>query len=445
VEALIVQWTGRLRRALRAVWLASCGLAPFLAGAPHLARAQEVFLGSADQWRELTGHPDQWEYVRSHVDGFYVNFIMLRHMPEGLLDKTAGLLTNRRVFLESDHRPPKAGDDTSGATPDDDREFIRKMHASGLSIPYTSLNYGWSPERAANLKSFDKRPGTSRKDFVQIGTWSLGGDIGRDPAGKGTPNAALRTWIEMADGVSTDGPMGLWKSNAGQMREASVSIVRFARQRRKLAMVMLGAYGAHNPDYAPEQFLTASQDAVRYHEDAAAVPDIWTVFEYATEIRAVPEQKDGRPAHTTTGVAYWLLHHLKDPDHQLTLVVSPDGWHRTEDNRARVLDITLSNHSDWLDFAPRLKLGGAERGRHLRSYIDGKDVTAILADGVFLTGPLRLWPGQSHTVRLVVEARRGELGSDAKGNRVAGGDLRLELFPAFGAPIPTQTLRLPAN
>lgn len=411
-------------------------LALILTVVPPIARAQEVFLGSADQWGDLVKQPNQWAFVRNNIDGLYVNFIMMNRLRAGVLDATANLLKNRRVFLESDHRTPKDGDDASGAAPADDQASIQKLHASGLAIPYTSLNYGWSQERAANLRGFDKRPGTPRRNFVQIGPWGIGGDIARDQAqgraGHGVPNAAYREWIKGSDGVSTDGPMGLWKADSGRMRAGSVSIVKFAHQHGKTAVVMLGPYGARNPDYDPAQFLSVSQDAVRLHEDAAAVPDIWTVFEYATSIPAVPEQERGRPAATTTGVAFWLLHHLRDPGRAMSMALSR-GSPQAGEGCGQAFEIMLANQSVWLDFAPRLRLNGLGRDRRMQASIDGVDVSDALRTGVSLAGPLRLWPGQHRTIRLALADDEGRSRADA---------MQLELYPGIGAVSPTQTLPL---
>lgn len=405
-----------------------------LCSAPAPAWAQQVFLGSADQWRDLAANPEQWPFVRDNIDGLYVNFIMMKRLQEGVLEKTAGMLRNRRAFLESDQRLPGPGDDTSGASPEDDQDSILKLHGAGLAIPYTSLNYGWSLDRAANLVQFDKRPGVPRKSFVQVGPWNLGGNIEGGADGRGRRNAAYRAWIDAADGVSTDGPMGLWKSNKGHMREGSVSVVRFAHRRGKMAVVMLGPYGAENPDYEPGQFLSVSQDAVRLHEDSAAVPDIWAVFEYATSIKAVPEQDNGRAAPTTTGVAFWLLHHLRDPDHEVSLSASPGGWQPAGGSGARAFEALLSNRSSWLDFAPRVRLVAAGRHRRVRAFVDGQEVSGAIRDGVPLSGALRLWPGQQRTIRIVIEGRGGK--QDESG-------CRLELYPSLRSNTAEQVLTLP--
>jgi len=406
----------------------------FSAAAP--SRAQEVFLGSADQWRDLAANPDQWPFVRDNVDGLYVNSIMMKRLQEGLLEKTVGMLRNRRVFLESDQRLPKPDDDTSGASPGDDQAFILKMHESGLKISYTSLNYGWSPDRAENLVKFDKISGVPRKNFVQVGPWNLGGDIEGGAEGSKERNGAYREWVDAADGVSTDGPMGLWKSNSGHMREGSISVVRFAHQRGKMAAIMLSPYGAKNPDYEPGQFLSVSQDAVRLHEDSAAMPDIWTVFEYATPIKAVPEQENGRAARTMTGVAFWLLHHLRDPNREMSLSSSPDGWRPAGGEGGRAFEITLSNRSSWMDFAPRVRLVTASRDQRVRAYVDGQDVSGAIWDGVPLSGALRLWPGQQRTIRIVATGRE---------RKQEEGSYQLELFPGLQSNASEQVLPLPPD
>ena len=78
---------------------------------------------------------------------------------------------------------------------------------------------------------------------------------------------------------------------------------------------MINPYGANQKNYSTKDFLAVAQDQVRQLENGSARPDIWIVYEYAVTFPAVPEQVDGQPANTTTGFAYWLIHHIDDPVH----------------------------------------------------------------------------------------------------------------------------------
>jgi hypothetical protein len=153
-----------------------------------------------------------------------------------------------------------------------------------------------------------------RLNFVQTGTWVFNGDI-KGPSTTHNRNYGkeIRSYILQSDGISTDGPMGFWKTDYGKTREATISLVRFAHANGRQAMVMIAPYGANQPTYDPNtEFLTQAKSVVHTLEAVNEVPDIYVVFEYATPIHAVPEEINGQPANTTMGVAYWLIHHLHD-------------------------------------------------------------------------------------------------------------------------------------
>ena len=405
----------------------------FAAAVP--ARAQAVYVGTADQWPDLITHPEQWRFVRDNVNGLYVNFIMMKRLRGHVLKQTARLIRNRNAFFESDVRHPVRGDITSGESPQDDEKAIDRLHAADFRVLYTSLNYGWNNERANILSTYHRMAPGRRKNLVQIGPWSIGGSLMKDrldSSGRPSRNAADRDWIRRADGVSTDGPLGIWKADQGQVRDASISAVRFAHRNHEMAMVMLSPYGAGNKDYDASEFLAIAQDAVRRHEDANASPDIWSVFEYATAIPGVPEEKNGRAVSTTTGITYWLLYHLRDPNHSLSLKVTDGGW-KTGQNGVRTLEVVLTNKSTWVDFAPRLEV---KRGSGLRIIAEGSGASFKLGEEISFVGPLRLMPGQSRMIRVISNVRpEGKLPGIAS----------LDLFPAQGPGGASQTKVLPAR
>lgn len=381
------------------------------------ARAQEVYVGVATRWHDLLDRPAQWQFVRENADGFYVNFIEMNWMqnnkakvnPE-ILARTAALFTSKNAVLESD---------TKDASIEDDRRYLTQLQAAGFRVPITSLNYGWNASRAANLKTFALLAGQApRWNLVQRGPWTIGGDV------MGEKNSAWRSDIDGADGVSTDGPMGLWLSDAGQIRSGSISMVKYAHARGQKALVMLCPYGAQNPLYTPTQALTLSQQCVREHEDAGAIPDIWAVFEYATDISAVPEQIDGAPTSSTTGIAFWLLHHLKDPQHAARLAVAPQNGLQISTRPAleaetiaddatkqtvgvaelavpldaiktsRTVTYELTNSNPWLDLCPVVKAQASDSGKdwEITYKLNNRDVTKeITRDGAVCSGDLRLF------------------------------------------------------
>ena len=143
----------------------------------------------------------------------------------------------------------------------------------------------------------------------------MNGDIeGPSVANHPNYNKITRDFIIKSDGISTDGPMGFWKTDFGKMREADISLVRFAHSHGKKAMIMISPFGAHQAGYDPKaEFLTQAKSLVHLLESSGAQPDIYSIFEYATDIATVPEALSDQAQDTTTGVAFWLLHHLKEP------------------------------------------------------------------------------------------------------------------------------------
>jgi hypothetical protein len=166
------------------------------------------------------------------------------------------------------------------------------------------------------------------------------------------------------------------------------------------------------------QWLSVAQDCVRAHEDAGATPDIWIVFEYATLTPTLPESVNGQPADTITGMAYWLIHHLKDPSHWAKIVVPSkrllqantdtrlsarttklSSWSPARAIAVRAIDLEISNSSTWLDLSPVLfaRATAGDMSHGTRFLLDGADVTQRITqlDGLAMTADYRLWPGQT--------------------------------------------------
>ena len=381
------------------------------------ALAQEVFFGVADQWPALLAQKDAWPYVQAHADGFYVNFVMMnrliRHsagMGEATLQQTCALFASHAAYLESDIRTPPpgrmgggSGDRDEGASAEQDATYVRMLHQAGCKVPYTSLNYGWSVERAQNLTTYELAE-ARRLNFVQTGPWALNGDV-EGPSAPEHPgyNERLRQWIGQSDGVATDGPLGYWAADYKHFRDADVSLVQFAHRLHKRVMIMLAPYAANQAQaYQPKRDLLATGQAmVRTMEDRQAIPDIWAVFEYATDIAPTPEQEDGKPANSMAGLAFWLIHHVHDPAHWAQLELN-----RPEAGGAHAVDLTLGNRSTWLDIAPllHLRLHCEARDVRVRLTLDGRDVTrqATSSQGLALTGILELQPGTRRALSLTV-------------------------------------------
>ena len=397
------------------------------------AEGQQIFFGVADQWQNLVAQPESWPFVQRNADGFYANFIMMnrviRHtatLSEETLRRTCALFSTHAAFLESDIRSADAGLEAT---------HIHMLHQAGCTIPYTSLNYGWSAERAENLTRVERSEPT-RLNFVQTGPWVLNGDIA-GPSAPGRPgyNEQLRGWLRQADGISTDGPLGYWAADYKGFRSADISIVRYAHQLHKRAMIMLSPYAGGQSDvYEPKRDLLATgQDMVRTMEARGAIPDIWAVFEYATNIPPTPEQVGGRPVNSMAGLAFWLIHHVHDPSHWAMLDVVP----QTEPGPVQAV---VRNTSDWLDVSPllRLRLTGATRDVRVRLMLDGTDVTdkALGEPGLALTGALSLAPGAQHHLALSMTRAGAIIAADARFAENIGRGPRVELTLAPNPGVP---------
>ena len=291
-----------------------------------------VYFGVADQWKDLLLEVKSWVFVQHEADGFYSNFIMLNSILRGDsgwspadLAETCRLFVSHRAFLESDVRSPKPGQygngaasPTDGASPEQDRDYLTMLSKAGCNTVFTSLNYGWSLERSTNLKSFlPSTQNSQRLNLVQTAAWVLGGDLtGISDISHEAYKKRLRASIIASDGVSTDGPVGLWLTNFNDIRSASISLIDYAHKNGKKAMIMISPFaaGVSTEIYSPRRdFLSQGQQMVRYFDKQQTSPDIWVVFEYSTDIPSVPESIDGKPANTTSGLAYWLIHHVRDP------------------------------------------------------------------------------------------------------------------------------------
>jgi hypothetical protein len=368
-----------------------------------VAQGSEVYFGVADQWDDLISNPGEWKFVRANADGFYVNFIELNWDKPARLKATADLFAHKNGYLESDMGTGPDPIGKNGETGDQtDQRLITIMHDAGFKITYTSLNYGWSRERADNLANYQLKGEPVRLCFVQSGPWDMDGQFGFG-------NPERKTQFESADGISTDGPIGFWVIDHNKMRENALMLVKYAHDQGKKAVIMISPYGAGVSGYQPSQFLQAGSDEVRYFEDAGVLPDVWSIFEYATTIPAVPEETNGQAVNTSSGMAYWLLKHLHDPDHFAELTADND--HPTSVMGGfRTFNYTLTNQSTWLDLAPilRLVVKGKASLVQVRLLLDGQDVTraAVGVKGIAFVGKLRLNPGNTHRLRVAVNAPR---------------------------------------
>lgn len=183
-------------------------------------------------------------------------------------------------------------------------------------------------------------------------------------------------------------------------------------------------------DLPAAQWLTTAQQCVRYHEDQGASPAIWADYAYDTQTPTLPEANpDGTPANTVMGAAYWLIHHLSDPEHAAHLSVSPTPDVSLRDYpaapnsldadllvpisrqangqlaAAQVLNMTLRNQSSWLDLCPVLSATIKDPGHRwvVAFRLDNRDITQEVMQGGFsFIKEQRLWPKASRHLQVVL-------------------------------------------
>ncbi|CAF1274672.1 unnamed protein product [Adineta steineri] len=372
-----------------------------------LTAKQKIYYGEAELVQQLLTNNSQWTYVQQNADGFYVNFIEINDILS--VDDLAGffkLFKNKSIYYESDadpdHQPLNK-----------DKIAIDTFHSVGWNITQTSQNYGWTLERDEILGYYNLTEHVIRRpDFVQVGPWTISGNISNDSGSGPYSNAQYRAWINQSDGVSTDGPLGFWQNDFQQMREGSFSVVQYAHSIGKQAAVMLCPYGAGVVTYnSTRDFVTLGISAIQEHEDNDADPDIWIIFEYADNtIPAVPEQINGYPANSTTGMAFYALKHRDGEDKTLDLYINEgkigqftyikeDFVLKSDIPIGTTINYTLNiaNYSPWLDYAACIRVlmsSNQQNGWFIQYSISGIDITTIMtsANGFVFVRENRVHP-----------------------------------------------------
>lgn len=432
-----------LLAALSAVCLPAWAAPSAPAGSAPTAPAHraEVWIGGSRAWPDLisTKGRDRWRFLQANVDGFYINNFAMRHKGavEAVgkrrdLEAVRDLLAHKDVFYETDRIHDS---DTF------DRESLDLFRDAKLNWVASTINYGTDATRTATLTT-----GGTRPLYYMFGPWHGGGDIARPE------NDVLRANILAASGGAVDGPVTQWRKNAGGMHTMCYTAIRWCHANGKKFLYLLA------PNESGEDFLAESQKLVHGMEDNDANPDIWAISFYGPQVfrdklETLPESSaDGRPAETFCGAAYWLLHHLRDPDHEAKLAFSsqsnlemrPDGAAIRLTGERTEQSFTLSNHSVWLDLAPVIRarvIGDTlPEGWHIRWFCGSEDVSdAVSGNGLAFTRDHRLEPGGSETLRVVIErptAQNIEAPLRAR--------LRIELLPHPSETIPEETLTLDA-
>jgi hypothetical protein len=405
-------------------------------------RMAEVYIGGGDEHRgAYDGYlnaPNGWTWVRQNADGYYINTFPMNDdvndaTQNSRLRTMSSLFSNKNVFYETEaesyaHRISDA----------DDEARIKILQQNGFKLTYVTCNGAFTDVRAAILKTWS---GT-RPLLALMGPWAIGGDINAT-----NPKAIQwRTLITRNDGSATDSPLAIWATDFRQCREGSYSSVKYSHAQGKIAEVMLCPHKLGTD----ANWLAESEQYVRDHEDNDALPDIWAVSYYAAYLQAhavTPEQVDRAPAASLTGVAYYLIHHLRDNDRvaklsapALPALADPAcGAKLTLTSAVQTFQLSLSNSSTWLDLIPVIKaqINDAASAWNVTLLYNGQDITAAVksADGFCFCKTNRLNPATNKAISVVVASKSGQAGS-------APLDIALQLSPHPTTPVVNQTFHM---
>lgn len=353
------------------------------AAAPGLASATEVWIGGGLAWNEIDNPAvkNQWQFVRENATGFYINNFATRFKNPAELAKiekrlatTAALFAHKNAFYETDLRH---------STDAQDRVIVPLFGKAGFTLTRTTINYGNSPARTAIITEDGRIP-----LYYMFGPWDIGGNI------KKTSNAKLRKNILASAGAAVDGPVTMWRKDARFMHNACYTTIAFCHAHHKKFLYLLA------PNESGQQFLTNAKQVVHGMEDHYKHPDFWAVSFYGPAVfrkhlNVLPEaDAHGKPVPTFMGVTYWLIHHLKDPEHWVRLQ-PPIINHQS-------VELTMVNASPSIDMTPvlRVRCSAAAHGQ-IRAMIDGHAYDQQeLSAGIEFSGDLRLNPGDQRRIVL---------------------------------------------
>jgi len=384
-----------------------------------------VFIGSGIGFDDMIANADKWQYVRSNVDGYYTNHITIKALSATKLKFMGDLLTNKFGYIESDMRSGQSDEKT-------DQSFIDKYLAAGFTVPYTSLNYGYSLARRDNLKTYRG----SRVCLVQTGPWALCGDVFDQSCqyqGKSI-NTELQDYFKMADGVSDDNPLGFWSINYQRMKEARVSLAKLANDNNKIVSLMMAPYDAGVKSYNYSKWLSTLQECVKYHEKSGRRVDVWNVFSYNVSVAEMPYTpefnvvatngiNENVPANTVTGGAYWLLKRLhaqtklgvsstfSSPNFVNTGLKSANFKISNNNTVAFEIPLQISNNGEsWEEACPVLKVQrSADENWDIKYMLNGQDITvqAINGFGFPCIDTYSLKGGKKLDLKILVKAKVG--------------------------------------
>ena len=415
--------------------------APIQADIPSgiTSQSAQVWIGGSRAWPDFIA-PDaapQWKFVAQNVDGFYINNFAMRLTDKTLkmeptaearfraLQTMSELLAHKNLFYETDQQH---------STDEFEKNALANFAKAGFDVKAVTINRGTNPERSAILTDDGARP-----LYYMFGPWRGGGDI------ENAENADLRANIVKFSGAAVDGPVTMWRKNAGKMQPMVYSTIRWTQAHGEKFLYLLA------PNESGADFLMESQKLAHDLEDNGANPDIWAVSFYGPptfreKLETLPEaDANGAPAPTFSGAAYWLIHHLRDPDRSLRLslpreyAAAGEATPILDFDKTQKFEITVANDSQWLDLAPVARArfeGKLPASLTMKWTIGERDVTkAINDEGLAFNRDLRLQPGQSRELTLEIER-------NARQEKFAPVALTLELMPHPSTSVVTQSLPL---
>ena len=386
-----------------------------------LSEPAQVWIGGSRAWPDFIaeGAAPQWKFLADNADGFYINNFAMRLTDKTLkleptaearyaaLQEMSALLKSDKLFYETDQ---------AHSTDEFEKNALENFEKAGFEVAAVTINRGTNPARTAILTENGQRP-----LYYMFGPWRGGGDIGN------AENKELRENIAQFGGSAVDGPVTMWRKNAGKMKPMVTSTIRWTQENDQKFLYLLA------PNESGAGFLEETRNLAHDLEDNGANPNIWAVSFYGPPkfrdaLETLPEASpDGAPAKTFSGAAYWLIHHLRDPDGALSLKLDS----RSDDE----LNFTLANSSAWLDLAPVVRLrfdGAAPAGQTMKWSVGDRDVTEqINGEGLVFNGDLRLNSGEKRGLKLQVTG--------------ASRPFRLEMMPHPATPTAKQTVNFLAG
>ena len=272
--------------------------------------------GSMDQLAD-PANASQWSYVAANAAGYCQNFITMNAANVkgnvATLHSVLARFTNKNCYYSGDGVNPISWTSYPNSAANE-QTWLQQIVAQGFNVNSTDIfNLSSSTEQAALITALRTSPSNLR---VGGGPFSFGGDITSNT----NDNANIRSEMTNLDGMSLDGPMGLWATDQNQMQEGTVSAASYVHGLgKKISFVMApSGFGVTGPTtYTTAQYLTQARNCVQYIEDHNQYMDEWEVFPYHAQGLAIfPEsavvngQTVAQP--TQAGVAYYLLKHLNN-------------------------------------------------------------------------------------------------------------------------------------